>query len=157
MRCAIIEMIKSRLDKVGAIAAIKICNYRDIPSEKKDVVLGQLLQIGFCPACGKTETMKKEMEKSQAGAFPQYLFVFRDDQLIGYMFLIAEKENYCKVFPWWAVDNSDELPLEVSIQLLEYGIQLSLDCNCPDLSNRLKLQLENQKNGIGRRPEHLCR
>lgn len=100
---------------------------------------------------------KKEMEKSQAGTFPQFLFVFRDDKLIGYMFLIAEKEKYCKAFPWWSVDNSDELPLDISIQLLEYGIQLSLDCNCPNSSNRLKLQLANQKNGIGRRPEHLCR
>lgn len=136
---------------------ISICNYRDIPNEKKDAVLQQLLQIGFCPACGKQETMKKEMEKSHAGTFPQYLFVFRDDKLIGYMFLIAEKEKYCKAFPWWSVDNSDELPLDISIQLLEYGIRLSLDCNCPNLSNRLKLQLENQKNGIGRRPEHLCR
>ena len=136
---------------------IKICNYRDIPSEKKDVVLEQLLQIGFCPAYGKQETMKKEMEKSQAGTFPQYLFVFRDDKLIGYMFLIAEKENYCKAFPWWAVDNSDELPLETSIQLLEYGILLSSKYNYFNLANRLKFQLENQKNGIGRRPEHLCR
>ena len=148
---------KIEFDEVGEVSMISICNYRDIPDEKKDVVLEHLLQIGFCPAYGKQETMKKEMEKSQAGTLPQYLFVFRDDELIGYMFLIAEKENYCKAFPWWAVDNSDELPLEISIKLLEYGIQLSLNCNCPNLSTRLKLQLENQKNGIGRRPEHLCR
>ena len=83
--------------------------------------------------------MKREMEKSQPGIFPQYLFVFREHKLIGYMFLIAEKENYCKTFPWWAVDNSDELPLEISIQLLEYGI------------------LEDQKKGIGRKAENLCR
>lgn len=132
---------------------IKICNYLDIPSEKKDAVLEQVLQIGFCPAYGKQKTMKREMEKSQPGIFPQYLFVFREHKLIGYMFLIAEKENYCKVFPWWAVDNSDELPLEISIQLLEYGIQISSKYNYPNLSNRLKIQLENQKKGIGRRTE----
>ena len=101
--------------------------------------------------------MKKEMEKSQTGAFPQYFFVFRDDRLIGYMFLIAEKEKYCKAFPWWAVHNSDELPLEISIQLLEYGISLCLEYNYSNLANRLKLQLESQKKGIGRRPENLCR
>ena len=136
---------------------INICNYRDIPSEVKDIVLEQLLQIGFCPAYGNQESMKKEMEKSQAGAFPQYLFVFRDDKLIGYMFLIAEKEKYCKAFPWWAVDNSDELPLEISIQLLEYGISLCLKYNYSNLANRLKFQLESQRKGIGRRPENLCR
>ena len=42
---------------------IDICNYLDIPREKKDAVLEQLLQIGFSPAYGKQETMKKEMEK----------------------------------------------------------------------------------------------
>ncbi|MBQ2888098.1 MAG: hypothetical protein IJE29_04140 [Firmicutes bacterium] len=97
------------------------------------------------------------MEKSQAGTLPQYLFVFRDDKLIDYMFLIAEKDNCCKVFPWWAVHNSDELPLEIAIKLLEYGIQLSSKYNYSNLANILKLQLEEQKNGIGRRPENLCR
>ncbi len=136
---------------------IKFCNYLDIPSEKKDAVLEQLLQLGFRPAYGKLKTIKKEMDKSQAGTLPQYLFVFRDDRLIGYMFLIAEKEHSCKAFPWWAVDNSDELPLEISIQLLELGIALSAKYHFPILSNRLTLQLENQKKGIGRRPETLCR
>ena len=136
---------------------IKFCNYLDIPDEKKDAVLEQLLQIGFCPAYGKRKTIKREMNKSQIGKFPQYLFVFRNDRLIGYMFLIAEKENYSKAFPWWAVDNSDELPLEISIQLLELGIEMAEKNNFPILSDRLKLQLENQKKGIGRRPENSCR
>lgn len=136
---------------------VNICNYRDIPKAEKNAILEQLPLVGFGPACGNQEAIKAEMEKSQAGTLPQYLFVFRDDELIGYMFLIAEKEHYCKMFPWWAAHNADELPLENAIQLLEYGIQLSLDCNCPNLSNGLKLQLENQKEGLGRRPEHLCR
>lgn len=135
----------------------QIKTYVDIPDEKKDVVLEQLVHVGFCPAYGKVKTMKREMEKSQPGKLPQYLFVFRADKLIGYMFLIAEKENYSKPFPWWAVDNSDELPIDTAIQLLECGIQLSLECNCPNLADRLKAQLENQKKGIGRRSDTLCR
>ena len=35
--------------------------------------------------------------------------------------------------------------------------QLSLDCGCPTLANRLQAQLEDQKKGIGRRPEEACR
>ncbi len=136
---------------------IKICNYLEIPNEQKDAVLGQLLLIGFSPAYGGRKTMKKEMDRSRAGSLPQYLFVFRDDRLIGYMFLIAERENYSKAFPWWAVDNSDELPLDIAVQLLEMGIALSEKCNCNILSNRLKIQLESQKKGIGRRPEASCR
>ena len=135
----------------------RIFNYLDISDKKKDVVLEQLLHLGFCPAFGKQRTMKIEMEKSRAGKLPQYLFVSRDDQLIGYLFLIAEKENYSKVFPWWAVGNSDELPLNTAIQLLEHGIQLSLECDCPKIADRLKVQLENQQKGIGRRPENACR
>lgn len=136
---------------------VKIINYLELPNDAKDTILQQLFHVGFCPAYGNQKTMKKEMDKTRKGALPQYLFVLRDDKLIGYMFLIAEQENYCKAFPWWAVDNSDELPLETSIQLLEYGIQLSSKCSCPKLADRLKIQLESQKKGFGRRPENLCR
>ena len=62
---------------------IRICNYLDIPSEIKDSVLDQLLHVGFCPAYGKQKAMKREMEKSQTGKLPQFLFVFRDEELIG--------------------------------------------------------------------------
>ncbi len=40
---------------------IEFCNYLDIPDEKKNAVLEQLLQIGFCPAYGKLKTIKKEI------------------------------------------------------------------------------------------------
>jgi len=136
---------------------IKIVNYLDIPDENKDDVLNQLYQVGFCTRNGNKRILKTEMDKSQKEKMPQFIFVFRDNVLIGYMFLIAEKENYCKVFPWWAVDNSDELPLDVAIQLLEYGILLSTKCNCLKLTYRLNIQLENQKKGIGRRTESDCR
>ena len=101
--------------------------------------------------------MKKEMEKSRPGTLPQYLFLFRDDALIGYLFLIAEKEGACKACPWWAVHNADELPRNTALSFLAHGIQLSLDCGCPTLANRLQAQLEDQKKGIGRRPEEACR
>lgn len=135
----------------------RIINYLDIPLQNRDTVIKQLSCVVFSPAYGKRRTMKREMEKSQAGKLPQYLFVLRDGELIGYMFLIAENENYSKTFPWWAVDNSDELPLNTAIQLLEYGIKLSLECGCTNLADRLKSELEYQKKGIGRRPENICR
>ncbi len=135
----------------------QIINYLDIPIQNRDIVIEHLSYVGFCPAYGKQKTLKREMEKSQVGKLPQYLFVFRNDELIGYMFLIAEKENYSKPFPWWAVDNSDELPLNTAIQLLEYGIALSLKCGCINLADRLRREMENQKKGIGRRPENTCR
>lgn len=135
----------------------QIINYLDIPLQNRDAVIEQLSCVGFSPASGKQKTMKREMDQSQAGKLPQYLFVFRDGKLIGYMFLISENENYSKTFPWWAVDNSDELPLNTAIQLLEYGINLSLECGYVNLADRLKTELEYQKKGIGRRSENICR
>ena len=135
----------------------KIINYLEIPAEKRDSVLERLLSLGFCPAYGKLPTMKREMEKTQRDKLPQFLFVFREDALIGFLFLIAEKEHTCKAFPWWAVSNSDELHLETAIRLLEHGIQLSIKCGCPTLADRLNSNLEAQKKGLARRPESACR
>lgn len=129
-----------------------IINYLDIPYKERDSVLEQLFHIGFLPAYGKQKTLKREMEKSQKDKLPQYIFVFRDNLLIGYSFLIGEKEHTCKALPWWAVDNSDELPLETAVHLLEYAISLSRKCGYPiladRLADRLKCNLEIQKNKI---------
>ena len=133
-----------------------IGTYCDIPEERRDAVLSQLFRIGFCPAYGRQKTVKREMEKSRPGSLPQYLFLFREEELIGYLFLIAEREGYSRVFPWWAVGNPDELPLESAVRLLERGTSLSLKCGAPRLAQRMKLQMEEQKKGIGRRPESLC-
>ena len=135
----------------------RILNYLDLPPQERDAVCKQLRSLGCSPAHGTRRTMKKEMEKSRPGPLPQYLFLFRDHTLIGYLFLIAEKEGFCRAFPWWAVHNADELPRNTALSFLAHGIQLSLDCGCPTLANRLQAQLEDQKKGIGRRPEEACR
>ena len=105
----------------------RILNYLDLPPQERDAVCKQLRSLGCSPAHGTRRTMKKEMEKSRPGTLPQYLFLFRDHTLIGYLSFLA------------------------------HGIQLSLDCGCPTLANRLQAQLEDQKKGIGRRPEEACR
>lgn len=135
----------------------EIINYRDLPQDEKDKVLSRLLGIGFCPAWGGVKDMKREMEKSVEGRLPQYVFVRRNGELIGYLFLIAQAEKTSRVFPWWAVDNSDELPLATDIRLLEYGVSLCEKAGCFVLVERLKAQMENHKKGVGRRPEALSR
>ena len=111
----------------------RILNYLDLPPQERDAVCKQLRSLGCSPAHGTRRTMKKEMEKSRPGTLPQYLFLFRDHTLIGYLFLIAEKEGFCRAFPWWAVHNADELPRNTALSFLAHGIQLSLDCGCPPL------------------------
>lgn len=135
----------------------EIVNYRDLSETEKLPLLAQLSKIGFCPAYGKQRTMKREMDRSQPDTLPQYVFVRRNGVLIGYLFLIGEAEHLCKAFPWWAVNNADELPLDTAARLLEYGVSLCEAGGCPLLAERMALQLENQKKGIGRRPKEFCR
>ena len=72
-----------------------------------------LKNIGFYPAYGKEKTMKKIMNKSVAGEMPQFYFVFRKEQLIGYMFIIGDTQKY-RAFPWLAISNVDHKYKEIS-------------------------------------------
>ncbi len=120
----------------------RIVNYLEIPDEEKDQIPEQLLRLGFCPAYGKQRTLKREMEKSRKGSLPQYLFLFRGEELVGYAFLIGEGEHKNRVFPWWAVDNSDVLAPESAVRLLEEAVRLSTECGCSALADRLQKNLE---------------
>lgn len=135
----------------------EIINYRDLSDEEKNKALSQLIEIGAFPACSGFESIKQEMDKSTDIILPQYILVRRKSRLIGYMFLIAEKEDSSRTFPWWAADNSDELPLETDIRLLQYGIELCVKAGCFQLADRLRIQSANHQKYIGRRPEELSR
>ena len=129
----------------------EIINYRDLDESEKEQCLNELIKTSFRYPDKNVKDIKAEMEKSKEGSLPQFVFVLRDKKVIGYMFLIAEKENTSKIFPWWAVDNSDELPIETDIRLLQYGVSLCTQAGCLKLANRLEMQMENHRNGIGRR------
>lgn len=135
----------------------RIVNYLDMSVDEKNVLFDSLFMIGFRPAIGNKKTMQKEMDKSKPHCLPQYLFVFRDTELIGYMFLMGEQEGISKAFPWWAVDNADEIPLKSAVELLEIGITMCDEFGCFTLAERLRKTLVNQKQGIGRRVEKDCR
>ena len=129
----------------------EIINYRDLDESEKEQCLDELLKTSFSCPDSNVKDIKIEMDKTQEGSLPQFVFVRRDKKVIGYMFLIAEKENTSKIFPWWAIENSDELPIETDLHLLQYGISLCTQAGCLKLANRLERQMENHKNGIGRR------
>ena len=77
----------------------QIINYRDIPTDKRIDILNALERIGFIPAYGGVKTMQQIMEKSVPGSGPQFYFVLRENELIGYNFLIGDTKKY-KAFPW---------------------------------------------------------
>ena len=85
----------------------QIINYRDIPTDKRIDILNALERIGFFPAYGGVRTMQQIMEKSVPGSGPQFYFVFRENELIGYNFLIGDTKKY-KAFPWLAISNIDQ-------------------------------------------------
>ena len=133
----------------------EIFNYIDMNEEEKIYCLNNLYKIGFKPRAGNIQSMKKEMDSSVKEKLPQYLFVKRKSELIGYMFLIGEKQSLSKIFPWWAVSNNDELQLETDLRLLDYGINICKCCKCFKLAERLESDKENHKNGIGRKEESI--
>ena len=134
----------------------QILNYLDITKEQKEKSLRELKNIGFCPAYGKETTIKKIMDKSVAGEMPQFYFVFRSEQLIGYMFIIGDTQKY-RAFPWLAVSNADELSMRVTRPLIEIEIKAWTSVGNKKMADFVREQLSEYEKGIGHRPEHLCR
>lgn len=135
----------------------EIINYINLPKKERRRLPAQLSAIDFYPAHGGYMALYRAMETSRPGKLPQFLLVRRNGALIGYLFLIAEQEKNSKVFPWWAVSNADELPLSTALDLLEQGTALCRACGAEQLAQRIQAQADHQRQGIGRRPENLCR
>ncbi len=84
------------------------CNYQDMPPEQRKSALHALESIGFYPACGDK--------------MPQFYFAFREQELIGYMFLLGDSKRF-RAFPWLAIDNLDELPWNIAEPLSAIAIK----------------------------------
>lgn len=107
----------------------QIINYRDIPTDKRIDILNALERIGFFPAYGGVKTMQQIMEKSVPGSGPQFYFVFRENELIGYNFLIGDTKKY-KAFPWLAISNMDEQKLTVCEEMMKIQIAFLKNSEC---------------------------
>ena len=140
----------------------RIINYQDMSSEQRSSALRALGSIGFFPAYGKIKTMQKVMDNSVKDKMPQFYFIFRDRELIGYMFLIGDDKKF-RAFPWIAIDNLDELPMRIVEPLVEIAIKawnneegsiVNPDGSCTEkklIALCYKQRLENYRCGIGRR------
>lgn len=143
-------------------------NYQDMSLEQRKSALNALSSIGFSPAYGKIKTMKNIMDKSVGLKMPQFYFVFRDKELIGYMFLIGDNKMF-RAFPWLAIDNLDELPMRIVEPLADIAIKawnnedgslVGSDGSITEkslIAESYKQRLKNYRNGIGRRSENECR
>lgn len=134
----------------------QILNYLDMTEEQRSLALNSLSSIGFYPAYGKTKTMQRVMDKSIYGERPQFYFAFRNNELIGYMFLIGDAQRF-RPFPWIEINNLDELPMNLTEQLMKIAIDTYR--NAGDIVQAIyhETLLEDYKNGIGHRKESDCR
>ena len=133
----------------------KIVNYLDIPEEKRMDVLQALLNNTSFWTRDSLEGLKAKMDEAVRDRLPVYRFVFREDTLIGYSFLYGETAP--NQIGGGAVNNMDELPLSLDIQVLEGDIAIWEQHGCERMANAFRMLLENQKKGIGRRAEKDCR
>lgn len=131
----------------------RIINYRDIPTDKKTDILNALEQIGFIPAYDGVKTMQRVMEKSVSGSGPQFYFVFREDKLIGYNFLIGDTKRY-KAFPWLAISNADEQKMVVCEEMMEMQVTFFEKLGMQDIADHCVRLRENYRKGIGKREEN---
>ena len=134
----------------------QILNYRDMSEKQRALALNSLSSIGFYPACGSIKTMQRVMDKSIDGERPQFYFAFRDSKLIGYMFLIGDAQRF-RSFPWIAISNWDELPMNLTEQMMKIAIETYKSAG--DIMQAIyhETLLEDYRNGIGHRKESDCR
>ena len=134
----------------------QILNYRDMSETQRDLALNSLSSIGFYPAYGKIKTMKRVMDKSIDEDRPQFYFAFRDGKLIGYMFLIVDAQRF-RAFPWIAISNCDELPMNLTEQMMKIAIETYKSAG--DIMQAIYSEslLEDYRNGIGHLKESDCR
>ena len=129
---------------------------RDIPTDKRLDILNALERIGFFPAYGGVKTMQQIMEKSVPGSGPQFYFVFRENELIGYNFLIGDTKKY-KAFPWLAISNMDEQKLAVCEELMKIQIAFFEELGMQKIADHCVRIMEDYRKGIGKRKESDCR
>ena len=136
--------------------------------EQRESALNSLSSIGFYSAYGKVKTMKRIMDKSVGEKMPQFYFVFRDKELIGYMFLIGDDKMF-RAFPWLVIDNLDELPMRIVEPLMDIAVEAGTNeggsiigedgivTEKSLIAQSYKQRLKDYGNGIGRRDKNECR
>ena len=95
-------------------------------------------------------------EKTFAGSGPQFYFVFRENELIGYNFLIGDTKKY-KAFPWLAISNMDEQKLTVCEELMKIQIAFFEELGMQKIADHCVRIMEDYRKGIGKRKESDCR
>ena len=87
---------------------------------------------------------------------PQFYFVFRGDELIGYNFLIGDSKKY-KTFPYLAIGNPDEQKLAVCEEMMKIQIDFFEGLGMKKIADHCAVTMEDYRKGVGKRKENDCR
>lgn len=104
-----------------------ILNYRDIQDKK--ALAAAFMETNLRCHYKDDEDFIKKMNLSKPKKLPQYFFMFEENKLIGEFFI--GKRGLCKK-NWYSIDNSDELPKELALFLLEAEKEVFMEFGIDD-------------------------
>lgn len=109
---------------------ITIENYLDLSDWQKETLVTDLLHTSFTQYDFDPDKLNDMFRSSSYGTMPQFLFVFKYEQLTGYALLFGSESNRTE----WSIDNSAELDYESGSSLIDAEIQTCLSCGDPVLA-----------------------
>lgn len=119
-----------------------LLNYLDCNETYKSIIHNEIYHIGL----DYSDQVIKKFSDSKQGCLSQFVFLFLNSHLIGYMFIMkdANKDKYDH--SCLARHNADELSKDEALLLLEEGIKVCTVCHAKHLKNcfinELKLLLK---------------
>lgn len=82
------------------------------------------------------------LDNLKENELPQFIFLFSDLCLIGYLFLMKDTPNDSNDHSWLACHNADELSINEALMLLEQGIKISEICGAENLKRYFTSDLD---------------
>lgn len=81
--------------------------------------------------------IKPFLNNLKENELPQFIFLFSDLCLIGYLFLMKDNHSNYNDHSWLACHNADELQIDEALMLLEEGIKVCTICGAKKLRQYL--------------------
>lgn len=95
-------------------------NYIECPPDMKNKIINGLSNLGI----QISSQLIDELNKSTLDKLPQYVFLYKNHKMIGYLFIIGDKILDDCFFHMLAQHNADELPANEAKLLLLEGIRI---------------------------------
>lgn len=108
-----------------------VLNYLDCNETYKSIIHNEIYHMGL----DYSDQVIKKFSDSKQGCLPQFVFLFLNSHLIGYMFIMKDAYIDHHNHSYLARHNSDELSKDEALLLLEEGIKVCTICHAKHLKN----------------------